>query len=125
MAERKRVNTHIHTQRQTHRLKFRLNSPNSRYLKYSLVILSTPGTALCTSIAVSATLNTEPRFTYRRLVSGRVDTGEKRTALKEASCTSSCFELATALVASYNSLCSPVHAKTEGNLWAFYWKTQK
>lgn len=50
--------------------------------------------------------------TYRELVSGRSGWGKNWTALKEVNFTPNCFELATALETSCNSLCSPVYGET-------------
>lgn len=102
-GERRKVNTHTPIYAQW--LK-------SKVPRYSIVILSTPVTATCTSIAVSPAPNAKTWFTYRKLVSGRVETGDRWTALKEVSFTFNCFELATALETSYNSLCNPVYRKT-------------
>ena len=70
------------------------------------MVLSTPGTS------ISSPPEGEAWFTYKELVSA-VETIDKQMALKEASFTSTCFESATALETSYNSLCSPACGNTQ------------
>lgn len=102
MSKRKRVNTHTHLDSVTYIQHPRIFLNGIKYSRYcSLYVHS-----------ISSPPEGEAWFTYKELVSA-VETVDKQTALKEAGFTSTCFESATALETSHNSLCSPVCGNTQ------------